>query len=412
MREATSTITVAVAGCAQSAYAQVGKPVTIVDANTITEADLAKLPGMTPALAKNLVAKRPFLSITTLDQFLTGAGLSREQITALYGRIFINVNLNSASRDEILLIPGVGNRMLREFLEYRPYAALAVFHREIDKYVDDTELARLEQYVSIPRLALAGAERFPNGEAIVDGDRRISYPELAREVVRSTRAAIAAGIQPGDRAAIWAPNSSDWIIAALGVLGAGGAIVTLNTRFKGGEAAYVLRKSGVRVLFLANDFLDTNYGEMLRTALAETGDDLADLDRVVVLSGDVGGDTAWADYTSGQWDLCISGFDMYLRTFPRSDLADEAQFYIGECHYADGKNQEAVQAYTQVITNYPRGQSVAPAYYKRGLAFERLGQVDRARESFEAVVKSFPDSDAARLAKQNLDRLNRGRPPL
>jgi len=123
-------------------------------------------------------------------------------------------------------------------------------------------------------------------------------------------------------------------------------------------------------------------------------------------------DTAWADYTSGQWDLCISGFDMYLRTFPRSDLADEAQFYIGECHYADGKNQEAVQAYTQVITNYPKGQSVAPAYYKRGLAFERLGQVDRARESFEAVIKSFPDSDAARLAKQNLDRLNRGKPPV
>ncbi len=147
---AAFALTVAVAGYAQSAYAQVGKPVTIVDANTITEADLAKLPGMTPALAKNLVAKRPFLSITTLDQFLTGAGLSREQITTLYGRIFINVNLNSASRDEILLIPGVGNRMLREFLEYRPYAALAVFHREIDKYVDDAELARLEQYVFVP----------------------------------------------------------------------------------------------------------------------------------------------------------------------------------------------------------------------------------------------------------------------
>ena len=142
--------TVVVAGYAQSAHAQVGKPVTIVDANTITEADLAKLPGMTPALAKDLVAKRPFLSITALDQFLMGAGLTREQITALYGRIFIHVNLNSASRDEILLIPGVGNRMLREFLEYRPYAALAVFHREIDKYVDDTELARLEQYVFVP----------------------------------------------------------------------------------------------------------------------------------------------------------------------------------------------------------------------------------------------------------------------
>ena len=130
--------------------AQVGKPVTIVDANTIAEADLAKLPGMTPAIAKNLVAKRPFLSVTALDQFLSGAGLTREQITALYGRIFVHINLNSASREEILLIPGVGNRMLHEFEEYRPYAALAVFHREIDKYVDDAELARLEQYVFVP----------------------------------------------------------------------------------------------------------------------------------------------------------------------------------------------------------------------------------------------------------------------
>jgi DNA uptake protein ComE-like DNA-binding protein len=147
---AALALIVAVAGYAQSAHAQVGKAVTIVDANTITEADLAKLPGMTPALAKDLVAKRPFLSITALDQFLTGAGITREQITALYGRIFIHVNLNSASREEILLIPGVGNRMLREFLEYRPYAALAVFHREIDKYVDDMELARLEQYVFVP----------------------------------------------------------------------------------------------------------------------------------------------------------------------------------------------------------------------------------------------------------------------
>ena len=147
---AGAMLLVALTAVAQPVYAQVGKPVTIVDANTIAEADLAMLPGMTPALAKNLVAKRPFLSITTLDQVLTGAGLSREQITALYGRIFIHVNLNSASREEILLIPGVGNRMLREFLEYRPYAALAVFHREIDKYVDDAELARLEQYVFVP----------------------------------------------------------------------------------------------------------------------------------------------------------------------------------------------------------------------------------------------------------------------
>jgi DNA uptake protein ComE-like DNA-binding protein len=143
-------LAIALVASAGTARAQVGKSVAVVDANTIAEADLAKLPGMTPALAKNLFAKRPFLSVTALDQALTSAGLTREQITTLYGRTFIHINLNSASREEILLIPGVGNRMLHEFEEYRPYAALAVFHREIDKYVDDAELARLEQYVFVP----------------------------------------------------------------------------------------------------------------------------------------------------------------------------------------------------------------------------------------------------------------------
>lgn len=121
-------------------------------------------------------------------------------------------------------------------------------------------------------------------------------------------------------------------------------------------------------------------------------------------------DTAWADYTAGQWELCISGFDQYLRQFPRSGQADLAQYYIGECNFQSGKHQEAVQAFTNVIVNYPKGQSIAPSYYKRGMAFEALGQVDRARESLESVVKMYPDSDAARLAKQVLDRLNRGRP--
>ena len=121
-------------------------------------------------------------------------------------------------------------------------------------------------------------------------------------------------------------------------------------------------------------------------------------------------DTAWADYTAGQWELCISGFDQYLRQFPRSGQADLAQYYIGECNFQSGKHQEAVQAFTNVIVNYPNGQSIAPSYYKRGMAFEALGQVDRARESLESVMKMFPDSDAARLAKQVLDRLNRGRP--
>ena len=152
MSRVVSLIAIAVVlfGTAATVSAQVGKAVTIADANLIPEADLAKLPGMTPAIAKNLVSKRPFASVTGLDQFLTSAGLTREQITALYGRMFVHINLNTGTREEILLIPGVGNRMLREFQEYKPYSALSVFHREIDKYVDDAELARLEQYVFVP----------------------------------------------------------------------------------------------------------------------------------------------------------------------------------------------------------------------------------------------------------------------
>jgi DNA uptake protein ComE-like DNA-binding protein len=130
--------------------AQVGKSVTIVDPNVTAEADLAKLPHMTPAIAKALVAQRPFLTMSALDAFLQKQGLSRVQLTELYGRLFLHLNLNTATQEEIQLIPNMGPRMMREFLEYRPYKALAVFHREIGKYVDDKELARLEQYVFAP----------------------------------------------------------------------------------------------------------------------------------------------------------------------------------------------------------------------------------------------------------------------
>jgi tol-pal system protein YbgF len=116
---------------------------------------------------------------------------------------------------------------------------------------------------------------------------------------------------------------------------------------------------------------------------------------------------AYADYASGQWSLAITGFETFLRTFPRSEQADKAQRYIGESHSLDGKFDQAIAAYNKVITNYPTSPEVPLAYYKRGLAQVRLGQNDRARESWETVVKMFPDSDAALLAKQGLDRLAR-----
>jgi DNA uptake protein ComE-like DNA-binding protein len=128
---------------------QAGRRGEVLDANTATEKDLLSVPGITPALAKAIVGRRPFLTMTEFDDLL-GASLSREQRADVYRRLFVQINLNTASDAEILMIPGLGNRMLEEFKEYRPYKALSQFRREIGKYVDDKEVSRLEQYVFVP----------------------------------------------------------------------------------------------------------------------------------------------------------------------------------------------------------------------------------------------------------------------
>ena len=128
--------------------AQVGRRQSLLDANTATEKELLALPNMTPELTKAIVSRRPFASIKELDAALQP--LSAQQRADLYGRLFVAINLNTATREEILLIPGLGQRMAHEFEEYRPYKALAQFRKEIGKYVDDKEVARLEQYVFVP----------------------------------------------------------------------------------------------------------------------------------------------------------------------------------------------------------------------------------------------------------------------
>ncbi len=131
------------------AEAQVGKSVTVKDANSAPEAEIAAMPHMTAALAKELVAARPFVNATAYDAFLAPK-LSEELRAELYPKLFVHIDLNSATREEIQLVPGMGPRMTREFLEYRPYANMAVFRREIAKYVPADEVARLEQYTFVP----------------------------------------------------------------------------------------------------------------------------------------------------------------------------------------------------------------------------------------------------------------------
>lgn len=148
------------------------------------------------------------------------------------------------------------------------------------------------RWSTIPELVDSAADRFGPGDALVDGATRITFAELAELVGGTARALMACGVDPGDRVAIWAPNVWEWVPAALGVHAAGAILVPINTRFKGREAAYVLERSGARVLFTVTDFLDTNYVELL----ADAG---AGVDRTVVLRGGVPtGCTACDDFAA------------------------------------------------------------------------------------------------------------------
>ncbi|WP_194828019.1 FadD3 family acyl-CoA ligase [Nocardia sp. XZ_19_231] len=112
---------------------------------------------------------------------------------------------------------------------------------------------------TIPQMVLSAGDRFGDAEAIVDGPLRLSFTDLADRVRRAAGAFAAAGIEKGDRAAIWAPNSAEWIIAAFGLVTAGGVLVPINTRFKAEEAADVVRRSGAELLLVQQGFLGTEY---------------------------------------------------------------------------------------------------------------------------------------------------------
>ena len=129
--------------------AQVGRSRTMIEPNVADEKQLLKLPHLNAGIVNGIVARRPFSNMIELNKLLAQS-LNNQQLAELYAVMFLPINLNTASREEIMLIPGMGNRMVREFLEYRPYTSLAQFRKEIGKYVDDKEVARLEQYVFVP----------------------------------------------------------------------------------------------------------------------------------------------------------------------------------------------------------------------------------------------------------------------
>ena len=154
---------------------------------------------------------------------------------------------------------------------------------------------------TIPAAVADAVNRGGDREAIVDGDLRWSWRELGRQVDRAAAAYLAAGIEPGDRVAIWAPNCAEWVVALLGLQSAGAVLVPLNTRYKGTEAADILARSRARILVTVDGFLANHYVGML------ADHDLPHLEKIVVLRTEPGMEPAgpaesWEAFLeAGEW---------------------------------------------------------------------------------------------------------------
>jgi len=172
---------------------------------------------------------------------------------------------------------------------------------------------------TIPAMVRDAARRFGDAEAVVDGDRRVGFTGLAAMVAEAAKALMASGIGCGDRVAVWAPNSLEWLVAALGITTAGGVLVPVNTRFKGSEAAYILGRSGATALFTVRGFLDTDYPALL----AESGIELPDLAHTILTSGEPGGGViAWSDFLARAASVSDADLDTRVAALGPDDPSD------------------------------------------------------------------------------------------
>jgi len=197
---------------------------------------------------------------------------------------------------------------------------------------------------TVPNLVEDAAQRHGPIEALVDGHLRLTYAELAPEVDRYARGFVAAGVGAGERVAVWAPNCAEWMLAALGALRAGAVLVPLNTRFKGAEAAYILRNAGATTLLTVRGFLGADYPAML------AGQETGALGRIVVLreEGDAAG--------GGPAGVTILGLPELLAAGERVSASATAARAAGV-----GPEDVSDLIFTSGTTGHPKGAATTHA---------------------------------------------------
>ena len=191
--------------------------------------------------------------------------------------------------------------------------------------------------LTIPHLADEAARRFGAAEAVVDGARRVSFAQLRTLMVDAAAAFIAAGLQRGERVAIWAPNSLEWVVACLGIQAAGGVLIPLNTRFKAAEADYILRRGNAVMAVAFGDFLGLSACDML------SGLDLPGMRRIVRIDGD--GENGWTAFLAGAGSAHCAEAEQRLASISPDDVSD-IMFTSG----TTGNPKGAVTTHSQTVT--------------------------------------------------------------
>ncbi len=114
---------------------------------------------------------------------------------------------------------------------------------------------------------------------------------------------------------------------------------------------------------------------------------------------------AYADYRKGNFKLAIDGFKIYREQFPESPLADNALYWIGECHFSQEKYKEAIDSFNDLILNYPQGDKIPAAYLKKGISLTELGKKEEALSVFKLLVSKFPLEEETKIAQQKIKEL-------